>query len=113
MRLLGLASLDPTYGVPSARAHLGAHPGAQVVDHGEALGRLDVPEGPAVARLEPLRERADAVDRADAAAVGERAVCPHQCRVAPLARRAATFLRKGGRGINSGGDWYSKVCEYS
>ena len=54
--------------------HLGAHLRAECVDRFQALRRLDVPEGPDVAGVQPLRQRADAVDRADAVAEGECAV---------------------------------------
>jgi hypothetical protein len=45
--------------------HVGADLRAQVVDQGEALLGLDVPERPAVAGFESLSERADPMDRAD------------------------------------------------
>ena len=62
----------------SIGAHLRPHARAQRVDDGRALRRLDVPEGPAVAGLETLRQRADPVDRADRFAERERAVGAHQ-----------------------------------
>src|SRR3954466_6432598 len=46
-----------------SRALLGPDLGAQCVDRDQPRGRVDVPERPAVAGLEPLRQRADAVDR--------------------------------------------------
>ena len=46
-------------------AHRRAHSCAQVVDRGQAAAALDVPERPAVAGGQPLRQRADLVDRAD------------------------------------------------
>src|SRR4029077_2167085 len=52
--------------------------GAQRVDQGQRALLLDVPEGPAVARLEALRQRADAVDRADRLAERDRAVGAYQ-----------------------------------
>src|SRR5580700_725935 len=64
--------------------HLRAHDGAKVVDAGETLRRLDVPKGPAVAGFEPLRQRADAVDRADCVAKGNCAVGAHQRAMAAL-----------------------------
>src|SRR5262249_26839414 len=44
------------------RRHPGAHLRAQGVDRDEALGGVNMPEGPAVAGVEALRQRADAVD---------------------------------------------------
>ena len=44
----------------------------------EALRRFEMPEGPAVAGVEALRQRADAVDRADRVAERHRAVGAHQ-----------------------------------
>src|ERR1043166_9507209 len=41
--------------------HLSAKLGPQGVDRREAAAGLHVPEGPAVARFEPLRDRADPV----------------------------------------------------
>src|SRR5262245_1642376 len=52
--------------------------GAEAVDRRELLVALDMPEGPAVAGLEPLSERTDAVDRADRLAERDRAVGAHQ-----------------------------------
>src|SRR5580692_1744593 len=58
----------------SSGAHLRAHLRPKRVDHGQALRRLDVPEGPAVASFQPLRQSTDAMDRADSFAERERAV---------------------------------------
>src|SRR6202035_4408462 len=58
--------------------HGGADLRAEAVDRREPALRLHVPEGPAVARLEALRERADAVDRADRVAERDCAVGAHQ-----------------------------------
>src|SRR6188474_3770472 len=63
--------------------HLRAHLGAQIVDQGQAGLGLDMPEGPAVAGVEPLRERADAMDGAYFFAERDRAVRAHQ-RLVPL-----------------------------
>src|SRR5262249_2124507 len=65
--------------------HLGAHLRAQLVDQAKAFVGLDVPEGPAVAGLGPLRQRADAVNRADLVAKRDRAVGAYQRTIA-LAR---------------------------
>ena len=62
--------------------HLRAHLGAQIVDRGEPLAGLDMPEGPAVAGFQPLRDRAHAMDRADLLAEHDRAVGAHQHLVA-------------------------------
>src|SRR5215467_6619148 len=67
-----------------ARRHLAADLGAQLVDQPEALLGLDMPEGPAVAGFRALRDRADAVDRADLVAEHDGAVGPHQRAVALL-----------------------------
>src|SRR5262249_18458452 len=58
--------------------HLRPDSRAQAVDRNEALRRLQVPEGPAVAGLEPLRQRADAMDGANAFAQRNGAVGAHQ-----------------------------------
>src|SRR6185437_5391616 len=62
----------------SGRRHLGAHLRAQIVDQGQALRRFEMPEGPAVAGIEPLRQRSNLVDRADTLANRYRAVGTHQ-----------------------------------
>lgn len=49
----------------SARRHLAADFGAQLVDQPETLLGLDMPERPAVAGFGALGKRAHAVDRAD------------------------------------------------
>ena len=59
-------------------AHLRPHARAQGVDHGQTLRRLHVPKSPAVAGLEPLRQSADPVDRADRLAECNCAVGAHQ-----------------------------------
>src|ERR1700722_10139065 len=67
------------------RAHgFGPELGAQGVDQGEVALALDMPEGPAVAGFEALRQRADAVDRADGVAECDRAIGAHQRLVAAL-----------------------------
>src|SRR5262245_4130824 len=48
-----------------ALTHLRAYLGAQRIDRYQLLAGVDVPEGPAVAGLEPLRQRADPVDGTD------------------------------------------------
>src|ERR1043166_5454677 len=62
--------------------HLSAKLGPQGVDRREPAPRLHVPEGPAVARFESLRDRADPVDRADHVAERHRAVRANQGGVA-------------------------------
>src|SRR5262252_3995154 len=64
--------------IASARGHSGADLGAQLVDQLEAALGLDMPEGPAVAGLRSLRDRAHAVDRADLVAEHDGAVGAHQ-----------------------------------
>ena len=56
---------------------------------GQALRRFDVPEGPAVAGFEALRQRADAMDRTDRFAERDRAVGAHQSADADVWRRRA------------------------
>src|SRR4051812_2554447 len=51
--------------------------GAKLVDRGELVLALDVPVGPAVAGFRPLRQRAEAMDRADIAADLQRTVGAH------------------------------------
>src|SRR3979411_1771495 len=78
---LGLA--DATTNLKnSARRHLGADFGTQLVDQPQALLGLNVPEGPAVAGPGSLRHRADAVDRADLVAEHDGAVGADQGAVA-------------------------------
>ena len=48
-----------------------------------AAGALDMPEGPAVAGGQALRQRADLMDRADGGPCGERAIGPNQSAMAP------------------------------
>ena len=55
----------------------------------QALRRLEMPEGPAVAGVEALHQRADAVDRADCVAERNRAVGAHQRLVPGAWRRPA------------------------
>src|SRR5581483_7389799 len=84
--------------------HLGADHGAIGVDGGETLVGLHVPESPAVAGLEPLRQRADAVNGTDAFAEADGAVGAHQ-RLVPalgvdevLARQHQAALHQSGKG---------------
>src|SRR5262249_13858064 len=60
------------------RLYLRADLRPERVDREEALRCVDVPESPAVARLQALRQRADAVDGADRLTQGDRAVGAHQ-----------------------------------
>src|SRR6476619_545311 len=64
-------------------AHLRPHARAQGVDDRQSRRRLDMPEGPAVARLETLCQCADTVDRADRFAKRQRSIRAHQ-RLMPL-----------------------------
>src|SRR5579863_540328 len=66
-------------GRPLPRRHVLADFGAQFVDQLEALARLDMPEGPAVAGFRALRHCAHAVDRADLVAEHDGAVGAHEC----------------------------------
>src|SRR5919204_5245767 len=61
-----------------ARRHFGADFGAQLVNQLQAVSGLDMPEGPTVAGLRTLRNRTDAVDRADLVAEHDGAVGAHQ-----------------------------------
>src|SRR4029453_18367697 len=61
-------------GRSSAHRHLAADFGAQLVDQLEAPLGLDMPECPAVTGFRALRDRADAVDRADLVAEHDGAV---------------------------------------
>jgi hypothetical protein len=58
--------------------HLLAHLRAEGVDRRKALVGLDMPKSPAVAGFQPLCQSADAMDRADALAEGNRAVGAYQ-----------------------------------
>src|SRR5262249_20766874 len=84
---LMLAEPGADFGAQLDRLHPGPDLGAQRVDQRERALLRDVPERPAVARLEALRQRADAVDRADRVAERHRAVGAHQRLDAPLGVR--------------------------
>src|ERR1700726_4622652 len=81
-RIDGASALSCVYYSLLAIRRFCAELGAQRVDRGEPAPGLHVPEGPAVAGFEPLRDRADAVDRADHVAERDRAVRAHQGGVA-------------------------------
>src|SRR3984893_5661847 len=74
---IGCGSLRKLQGCPRV-----TYFGAQLVDQLEALGGLDMPEGPAVAGARALRHRADAVGRADLVAQHDGAVGANQGAVA-------------------------------
>src|SRR5262249_14342520 len=59
------------------RRHLRPDLRAQRIDREQAVPRIDVPEGPAVARLQALRQRANAVNRADPLTQADPAAAPH------------------------------------
>src|SRR6188472_790364 len=55
------------------------HDLAERIDGDEARGRIEVPERPAVARVDALRERAHAMNGADCTREADSSVGAHKC----------------------------------
>src|SRR5262245_18001742 len=69
---------DEETGETSIEPHLGPNLRAQHIDRDQTVGRLQMPERPAVAGLQALRQRADAMDRADRLAERDGAIGAYQ-----------------------------------
>src|SRR5258707_15255497 len=90
--MMGFSALTLSTGLPR-RLRPDLRP--QRVDQRQRAVALDVPEGPAVAGLQPLSQRADAMDRTNIVAERDGAVGAHQRLV------AATGVENTGSGVDN------------